>query len=672
MKELAISLKQSNMPVEIDITDEEIVYAEGVLLPSGKHFDGERRDFIRCLGTIDLQAVPGSGKTTALLAKLLILERHLPFADGSGILVISHTNSAINEIKNRIGKHCPRLFSYPNFVGTIQSFVDSFLAIPSFVRCMGYRPNKIDAEAYDLEIENYHGRMPQNAAKSWLDNKSDPVQVLKNLRFDPELNLIEGCGGKVILKSESPSKSYEILANMKNGMFKKGLLHFEDAFFFADILLSKCLSAKHLLRYRFGIVFVDEMQDMAKHQHDLLEKLFFEENPTNTVFQRIGDKNQSIFNGRNMAVDEVWRDRNKVLALNNSQRLSALNARILGPFALCRGEGFEVNGQHPANIKPYMFVYDDDTRLNVVERFAELVKKLYEQGRVELDAPKVFKAVSWNATWDDPPPSDGEKVRLIDYCPSFQRAHHKKAREFKTLADYLVCIDPKDQTLSSARKGILNGIVQVLRIEEVVDQRNERPFTAGSLLGYFRDNEPTMYNRFNLRIYQWSRALVGGQIKRPLGTLRVGIPRVLRYFGKSVSSSRDFINAPPSTEVSDSSVDRSATNILRFGDIEVELATVHSVKGQTHTATLYLESYYYSDGTGAAAKSYESQRLVEQFKGTALTSNVNNRVKESAKMVYVGFSRPTHLLCFAVHKVRFDQNLTDVDTSLWEIIKLFE
>ena len=103
MKELATSLKQSNMPVEIDITDEEIVYAEGVLLPPGKHFDGERRDFIRCLGTIDLQAVPGSGKTTALLAKLLILEHHLPFADGSGILVISHTNSAINEIKNRIG-----------------------------------------------------------------------------------------------------------------------------------------------------------------------------------------------------------------------------------------------------------------------------------------------------------------------------------------------------------------------------------------------------------------------------------------------------------------------------------------------------------------------------------------------------------------------------------------
>jgi len=30
--------------------------------------------------------------------------------------------------------------------------------------------------------------------------------------------------------------------------------------------------------------------------------------------------------------------------------------------------------------------------------------------------------------------------------------------------------------------------------------------------------------------------------------------------------------------------------------------------------------------------------------------------KQSLKMVYVGFSRPTHFLCFAVHKDRFDED----------------
>jgi DNA helicase-2/ATP-dependent DNA helicase PcrA len=120
------------MPQVINVTDEDIHYAEKILLPAGKEFDLERKTFIRNLKTIDLQAVPGSGKTTALLAKLLIIERKLPFQDGSGILVLSHTNAAIDEIKHKIQKHCPKLFSYPNFIGTIQSFVDEFLAVPFY------------------------------------------------------------------------------------------------------------------------------------------------------------------------------------------------------------------------------------------------------------------------------------------------------------------------------------------------------------------------------------------------------------------------------------------------------------------------------------------------------------------------------------------------------------
>ena len=86
------------MPAEVNITGDDIAFAERLLLPEGKIFDDERRAFIRRLDALDLQAVPGSGKTTALLAKLVILDRHLPFEDGSAILVISHTNAAVDEM----------------------------------------------------------------------------------------------------------------------------------------------------------------------------------------------------------------------------------------------------------------------------------------------------------------------------------------------------------------------------------------------------------------------------------------------------------------------------------------------------------------------------------------------------------------------------------------------
>ena len=116
----------------IEFSEEDICKAEAALLPNGKHFDEERLIFIRNLESVDLQAVPGSGKTTALTAKLFCLGKYLPFNRGEGILVISHTNVAVDELKQKLFVHTPNLFQYPNYIGTIQSFVDTFLAIPFY------------------------------------------------------------------------------------------------------------------------------------------------------------------------------------------------------------------------------------------------------------------------------------------------------------------------------------------------------------------------------------------------------------------------------------------------------------------------------------------------------------------------------------------------------------
>ena len=137
---------------KIQISDEDIKFAEKILLKEGQSFDPDGRAFIRNLDTIDLQAVPGSGKTTALLAKLIILENYMPFKDGSGVLVLSHTNAAVDEIKNRIGKYCPKLFAYPNFIGTIQSFVDQFLAKPFYAMEYMKRIYRIDNEIYEEQF----------------------------------------------------------------------------------------------------------------------------------------------------------------------------------------------------------------------------------------------------------------------------------------------------------------------------------------------------------------------------------------------------------------------------------------------------------------------------------------------------------------------------------------
>ena len=150
-------------------------------------------------------------------------------------------------------------------------------------------------------------------------------------------------------------------------------------------------------------------------------------------------------------------------------------------------------------------------------------------------------------------------------------------------------------------------------------------------------------------------------------TIKEYIPTLLAIFDKEITESSNFINTDNAEILTDNAEISAPTNHYKEGELEIEITSVHAVKGQTHCATLYLESYFQKDGNGVNAKSYESQRLKDQFLGTQMQSNVGDRVKQSAKMAYVGFSRPTDLLCIAVHKDRFDNLLNGINQQEWEI-----
>ena len=59
------------------IDDNLIDKIQEVQLPIGCTFDDERRNFIKELSSCDLLAVPGSGKKTAHIAKLICLSEIL-------------------------------------------------------------------------------------------------------------------------------------------------------------------------------------------------------------------------------------------------------------------------------------------------------------------------------------------------------------------------------------------------------------------------------------------------------------------------------------------------------------------------------------------------------------------------------------------------------------------
>lgn len=666
-----------NMLQEINISGEDIAYAEKILLPEGQHFCPQRVTFIKRLDTLDLQAVPGSGKTTALLAKLLILERKMPLKNGVGVLVISHTNAAVEEIESKIRKHCPRLFSYPNFIGTIQSFVDRFLAIPAYTHSFCHKPYRIDNEIYEEKAAKYFDSMPNNSAKLYLNRRHEPTKLFASLRFDQELNLIAGINGSVFLKGgESPSSSYNQLKAAKINLIDKGgYLHFDHAYFFAEWYLKKFPKAKSLLQNRFQFVFVDEMQDMDKHQYDILENIFGD---SEECFQRIGDKNQTIYSSTTTASNKYfWNDRycsnsqeKKVLEINGSYRLTPENAKIVKCFGL---ETIEIEGKRDSlNIKPHLIVFDNPT--DVLPTYTKLLSNLFDEGKIPEKTPsdKPFFCVGWRSEHED-----ASIYGIRDYFTDFEKSNSTKTKiDYSTLSSYIACNEDNSKTLSLSRKNILNAIVKTLRIERVYDkERNGRNFTKNRLLDFLKENHKSQYDKLKINLYNWSLNIIKGRHIDVLQSIQDYVPIMLEKAFEIKSLKGEtilFLNGDDESNTSENETSLSASNNFICDDtgIKVNVGTVHSVKGQTHTSTLYVESYY----NGRNGKNgYESERLSSQLLGRNFPENEKSDKKyhiDSTKMTYVGLSRPTHLLCFAIHKSRFEshreafENLDD-----WKVIE---
>jgi DNA helicase-2/ATP-dependent DNA helicase PcrA len=667
------------------VSNEDIAYAERILFGKIGVFDDERIRFIKEGVTCDLQAVPGSGKTTVLLAKLLILERYLPLSDGRGILVISHTNAAVDEIRKEIGVYCPKLFSAPNFVGTIQSYIDRFLAIPYYTHLYKKKPVRIDDEIYvekSADFVNVYlkgfSRDDSNNAKHYLRG-TDICGSYRIERREGELILTrEYLGKKMEVKKPigrtSPAKYqdwidpekakvYDWLMAYKNRLMLLGNLCFDDAYFLAEEYLLNYPGIVKFLQQRFKYVFVDEMQDMDKNQHDLLERIFWDQGQSTTIYQRIGDKNQAIFKSE-VGADDHWVDRQMVLELTGSHRLSKKIAGIVQSLALrpiaVKGLGDVIAGVD-IEIQPHLFVYTDANKHLVIQEFAKTIKGLRDTGKLPASSKYPYKAVCWNTK------EEGGKIRICDFHPSFKKDSKKPKVSLPVLQSYLGRGVPPGNSFRSVRKNILNGILRILLLEDIQDESG-RIYTKTSLLKYLQEKQTKTLELLNASLYDWCQGIFKGEKQEVLKGIQGFMPTLLQLFGRSIKKSHDFIhNSLPAITNNVVPAETEDVNTVKHLGISVEIATVHTSKGQTHTGTLYLESFYQKNHGGG---NYESERLAPQIKGLPMASGAHKFAIQSTKMAYVGFSRPTHLLGFAVHKDRFDSKLSDIDTNIWKVIHL--
>lgn len=103
-------------------------------------------------------------------------------------------------------------------------------------------------------------------------------------------------------------------------------------------------------------------------------------------------------------------------------------------------------------------------------------------------------------------------------------------------------------------------------------------------------------------------------------------------------------NDDPSLGAASSSSSNAGPNIFLVngssGTVDIRLGSIHSVKGQTHLATLLLSTYWHAH----AAKEMMPWLLGEKFNGKGVGPRNTQRLLHT----YVAMTRPSHLLCLAV------------------------
>lgn len=599
------------------ISDDDIQNVEQKL---SLKFDAASKEFIKCAVTKDIQACPGAGKTTSLVAKLDILANKMPFPNKSGILVLTHTNVAVDEIKQRLGFNGNKILGYPNHVGTFQSFANKYLAIPMYVKIYGKKPQVIDSGAFHEKLISL---MNSHWIGKWLldryrDNKFKNVEnFLKSLKVFETKIVLRQSGGKEKILVNSTKPFYAKLkryleGDVINQTVSKGYLTYGHCYDLAEKYLEDVPNIANIISARFNYVFVDESQDTDKRQFVLLKRIF---DDSDSIIQRIGDNDQSIFNFESS--DEVtWKVDNDHINISDTKRLSSKVSKVASCFSIT---DHKLNSSTKVDIDPAVIIFEDENIDKVLPKFAELIKR---HNLHLVDVPK-FKAIGNIGKAND--------NHTID---SYIDAHIVNRPEPKGLDNIRDKICDNGGLVTPKFINDIFWKIIIKYFDEVGFKNGEKKFTTRTLIHSLRVNNKTLLDDLNLNSLNMFED-VFQKIELNL------------FLEKSVLSLSEYMGFKYKQELLKSVIsnhlitrDKSESNkvslAINDSTIDISFSTIHKAKGETHTATLVLETY---------KKGYDLHQLLPLLKGKKKADFLAKK-----KVLYVGMTRPTHLLCIAIHR----------------------
>lgn len=621
------------------------------LTPDLNFDDAERTAALLEAGSRDFNAVPGSGKTSLLAAKLLLLANKWPHSN-KGICILSHTKVAGEEIARRLAQTEAglRLLAYPHFIGTIHGFVNQFLALHA-LRALEMHVDVIDDDVFAKRAMAKLSGNRFSTLRAWLSHQPNGEALLTKLRFKftgEALDIVSEGGD---LPSDT-STSGKQLRKIKDEIADDGVFRHCDMFAFAEVALAHCPDLFDVVHRRFPMVFVDEMQDTSWEQENMLNRLF----ESRSVVQRFGDVDQKIIS--NDDDDKATFPRAGHGTISTSKRFGP---RIADAVARVRLSQLPVIGEAADDISPVLLLYKSEEVGHVMRRFGHLVANRFDADAVRGQSVRAMcarKSVDGGA----------EPGRhLGEYWPAYAQAQNDDKTNGKDGFWRLLEMKPtatSRATLAERASDVRKAVLQVLRAANAPVAKDVRDGRALIRAVAEQGGNVSALQQLILELTlkaepcdtPEARAAFLESLHGRFGDLLPAAVNLMAF--KALETFAHAAAAPSGADLP------TVCEVVHEGrSLQFSLGTVASMKGETHLASLVLESY------GGRSKRFDLelalQCIAELGKGIAKLSTTQ---RDQMRNVYVAMSRPARFLCLAANQSRVTpETRSALEAKGWKI-----
>jgi DNA helicase-2/ATP-dependent DNA helicase PcrA len=635
------------LPSLADVTDEEVA----ALAMSAGGLDLShpiRRQFLTEMGTRHVQAAPGAGKTTLLALKLRLIGRRWN-PDMGAIAVVTHTNVAKDEIQGQLRNHpeAECFLRYPHFIGTLTQFAHQFIAKPTCAG-LGYEIRAVDADIFFSAAVK--ALMESTNARGWLAGRSglppnapfmvrlragaEKIATVLTLNVDNPRSLapLDGLG--------VGTPTYAALQAVKRSLNARGFFSYADMMAIANHALTNVSGLAQALAGRFPMLVLDEAQDTSSEAFQMLHAV----RDAGAVLQCIGDVNQAILAD---GASPAWSLDDNTLDLNESKRFGATVATVASKLGVHRPQQI-VSTKTPDSLL-YAFLFPDGAEHLVQGEYAKVIAH-------EFGVAGEFWAVGHRRN----PSETATKKQLV-------------------VGSYFSTLSPSSQaslghTLHQAiiqfgRGGCGLGVVEDAIRKSVqhccdLDEEQDRAFRQGWLLKALDRHYPDL--AASLRVWISTNLgappLTESEWQVAQAALVAALGPVAPATAKVATCHHLTFCADPS-QLDEAVSDRTRVLIDVEGmQVPINVGTIASIKGQTHDATLILQT--------AFGNMKPFGKFADALKAT--TAKTWGPMESSLLAnFYVAATRPRRLLAIAAEASQISEAHRNLMTlSGWTIVDI--